>query len=204
MPVRSSAAKRYAEAAAGLARQDGSWDTWRQDLHTLSQALQDGRLLQALQNERVPAERKRQVVDSLFQGRVSPGARNLLLLLLRRRRLELLGDVGSWFDELADRARGVRRVTVTTAAALTESQRERLLRRLAGASGPPARDGGPAPAGGREAEGGESSRLAGRGAVELTEEVDPAIVGGLVVRQGDIIQDYSIKARLEALRERLN
>jgi F-type H+-transporting ATPase subunit delta len=204
MPVRSSAAKRYAEAAAGLARQDGSWDTWRQDLHTLSQALQDGRLLQALQNERVPAERKRQVVDSLFQGRVSPGARNLLLLLIRRRRLELLGDVGSWFDELADRARGVRRVTVTTAAALTESQRERLLQRLAGASGPPARDGGPPPAGGREAGSGESSRLAGRGAVELTEEVDPAIVGGLVVRQGDIIQDYSIKARLEALRERLN
>jgi F-type H+-transporting ATPase subunit delta len=198
MHVRSSAAKRYAEAAAGLARQDGSWDTWRQDLHTLSQALQDGRLLQALQNERVPAERKRQVVDSLFQGRVSPGARNLLLLLIRRRRLELLGDVGSWFDELADRARGVRRVTVTTAAALTESQRERLLQRLAGASG------SPAPAPGRGAGGGESSRLAGRGAVELTEEVDPAIVGGLVVRQGDIIQDYSIKARLEALRERLN
>ncbi|HEX2324399.1 MAG TPA: ATP synthase F1 subunit delta [Chloroflexota bacterium] len=185
MPVRSSAAKRYAEAAAGLARQDGSWDTWRQDLHTLGQALQDGRLLQALQNERVPAERKRQVVDSLFQGRVSPGARNLLLLLIRRRRLELLGDVGSWFDELADRARGVRRVTVTTAAALTESQRERLLQRLTGASGP-------------------AAPAVGRGTVELTEEVDPAIVGGLVVRQGDIIQDYSIKARLEALRERLN
>ena len=40
--------------------------------------------------------------------------------------------------------------------------------------------------------------------MQLTEEVDPAIIGGLVVRQGDIIQDYSIKARLEALRERLN
>ena len=86
---------------------------------------------------------------------------------------------------------------MTTAAALTESQRERLLQRLAGASGPPAT--GPR-AGGR----GRRVGAAGRGAVELTEEVDPAIVGGLVVRQGDIIQDYSIKARLEALRERLN
>ena len=72
MPVRSSAAKRYAEAAAGLARQDGSWDTWRQDLRTLSQALQDGRLLQALQNERVPAERKRQVVDRSSRGASRP------------------------------------------------------------------------------------------------------------------------------------
>jgi F-type H+-transporting ATPase subunit delta len=185
MPLRSSAAKRYAEAAAGLARQDGSWDTWRQDLQALSQALQDGRLLQALQNERVPVERKRQVLHTLFEGRVSPGARNLLLLLARRRRLELLGDVVSWFDELADRARGVRRITVTTAAALTESQRERLLQRLAGATGAP---GAPGAA----------------GTVELSEEVDPAIIGGLVVRQEDIIQDYSVKARLEALRERLN
>jgi F-type H+-transporting ATPase subunit delta len=191
MPQRSSAAKRYAEAAAGLARQDGSWDTWRQDLLQLSQALQDGRLLQAMQNERVSAERKRQVVDTLFEGRVSPGARNLLLLLARRRRLELLGDVVTWFDELADRARGVRRITVTTAAALTGSQRERLLQRLADSSAAlPA-----APAAGAVGE---------RSPVELTEEVDPAIIGGLVVRQGDIIQDYSIKARLEALRERLN
>jgi F-type H+-transporting ATPase subunit delta len=191
MPQRSSAAKRYAEAAAGLARQDGSWDTWRQDLLQLSQALQDGRLLQAMQNERVSAERKRQVVDTLFEGRVSPGARNLLLLLARRRRLELLGDVVTWFDELADRARGVRRITVTTAAALTGSQRERLLQRLADSSSAlPA-----APAAGAAGE---------RSPVELTEEVDPAIIGGLVVRQGDIIQDYSIKARLEALRERLN
>ena len=38
MPQRSGAAKRYAEAAAGLARQDASWDTWRQDLLLLSQA----------------------------------------------------------------------------------------------------------------------------------------------------------------------
>ena len=95
--------------------------------------------------------------------------------------------MGSWFDELADRARGVRRVTVTTAAALTESQRERLLQRLAGAVRARPR-----------------RRVWREGTVELTEEVDPAIVGGLVVRQGDIIQDYSIKARLEALRERLN
>jgi F0F1-type ATP synthase delta subunit len=40
--------------------------------------------------------------------------------------------------------------------------------------------------------------------VQLAEEVEPAILGGLVIRQGDVIQDYSVRARLEALRERLN
>jgi F-type H+-transporting ATPase subunit delta len=83
----------------------------------------------------------------------------------------------------------VRRVTVTTAQPLTDEQRARLRQRLAGAGG-----GAPAggPAGGAPA------------AVQLSEEVDPGLLGGLVVRQGDIIQDYSVRARLEALRDRLN
>ena len=41
MPLRSGAAKRYAEALAGLARQDDSWDAWRRDLAALVQAAGD-------------------------------------------------------------------------------------------------------------------------------------------------------------------
>jgi F0F1-type ATP synthase delta subunit len=40
--------------------------------------------------------------------------------------------------------------------------------------------------------------------VLLEERVDPAILGGLVVQQADVIRDYSVRARLEALRARLN
>jgi F-type H+-transporting ATPase subunit delta len=186
MPLRSGAAKRYAEALAGLARQDDSWDAWRRDLAALVQAAGDRGLVLSLESQRIALARKRELIESVFGAGVSPGARNLALVLARRQRLGLLPDVLSWFDQLADRAQGVRRVTVTTAQPLTDEQRARLRQRLAGGV-LPAR----APAGGAPE-------------VLLSEEVDPALLGGLVVRQGDIIQDYSVRARLEALRDRLN
>ena len=185
MPLRSGAAKRFAEAVAGLARQDGSWDTWRRDLSTLAAAAADRRLVLSLESQRVAVARKRELIEGAFGGPVSPGARNLVLVLARRQRLGLLPDLLSWFDQLADRAQGVRRFTVTTAAPLTDEQRARLRQRLAG--------------------GGVAAAPGGRGPeVELSEEVDPSLLGGLLVRQGDIIQDYSVRARLEALRDRLN
>lgn len=182
MPQRSSAAKRYAEALAGLAREGGDWDRWRRDLELLGGALQEQRLLLALQNERLATDRKRHLLETIFGDRLAPQTLNLALVLARRRRLDLVPDLVTWFDDLADRAQGVRRVTVTTAEPLTADQRERLRLRLAG--------GAPTNPDARE--------------VVLAEEVDPALIGGLVVRQGDIIQDYSVRARLEALRERLN
>jgi F-type H+-transporting ATPase subunit delta len=195
MPQRSSHAKRYAEAVAGLARQDGSWDAWRRDLDVLAGAVADQRLLMALESERIAPDRKRELVDATVGGRVSPGARNLVLVLARRRRLELLPDVVTWFAEMADRAQGVRRVTVVTAAPLTDDQRTRLRQRLAGVPGAPGASGAPRASG---------APPPGAREVELAEEVEPAILGGLVIRQGDVIQDYSVRARLEALRERLN
>jgi F-type H+-transporting ATPase subunit delta len=186
MPLRSGAAKRYAEALAGLARQDGSWDVWRRDLAALVESAGDQRLVLTLESRRLAADRRRELVEGALGGRVSPGARNLVLVLARRQRLGLLPDVLSWFDQLADRAQGVRRVTVTTAQPLTDEQRARLRQRLAGGVLPARVAPGDAPQ------------------VQLAEEVDPALIGGLVVRQGDIIQDYSVRARLEALRDRLN
>ena len=183
MPLRSGAAKRFAEAVAGLARQDGSWDRWRRDLSTLAAAAADRRLVLSLESQRVAVARKRELIEGAFGGQVSSGARNLVLVLARRQRLGLLPDLLSWFDQLADRAQGVRRFTVTTAAPLTDEQRARLRQRLAGA-GAAAAGSGPE--------------------VQLSEELDPSLLGGLVVRQGDIIQDYSVRARLEALRDRLN
>jgi F-type H+-transporting ATPase subunit delta len=190
MPLRSGAAKRFAEAVAGLARQDGSWDRWRRDLSTLAGAAADRRLVLSLESQRIAVARKRELIDGAFGEQVSPGARNLVLVLARRQRLGLLPDVLNWFDQLADRAQGVRRYTVTTAAPLTDEQRARLRQRLA-AGGDAVAVAAPVPA----PDGPE---------VQLSEEVDPSLLGGLVVRQGDIIQDYSVRARLEALRDRLN
>ncbi|HEX2186335.1 MAG TPA: ATP synthase F1 subunit delta [Chloroflexota bacterium] len=179
MPPRSTAGKRYAEAIGGIARQDGSWDRWRRELAALLKAMEDRALFLTLESQRVGEGRKRELLDAAVGDAVGREVRNLVLVLSKRGRLALLPDILSWFEELADRAQGVRHATVTTAVPLSEEQRAVLRRRLGGGDG-------------------------GDGQVVLTEEVDSAILGGLVVRRGDIIQDFSVRARLEALRERVN
>ncbi len=67
-------------------------------------------------------------------------------------------------------------VEVTTAVALKGASRERLVEKMRAATGR---------------------------RVELAERVDPAVIGGLVLRVGDTIVDGSVRARINQLRRRL-
>ena len=180
MPGRASAAKRYAEAIAGIARQENSWERWHQDLSAVAGLLRGNDALRlSLESPRVRPERKIELLDAAIAtggAQIAAQTANMLRVMARRGRLGLLADVQGWFDELSDRALGVRRYTVTSALPLTPDQRERLQQQLA-ASG---------------------------GQAVLTEQVDPSLLGGLILREGDIIRDYSVRTRLAALRERLN
>ena len=174
MPA-GSAGKRYAQAAAQIARQAGSWARWRQDLAAIAEVLQDESLLAILQAPRVGLTRKLELVDSIFGGTLTTEAMNLVQLLIRRRRIGLFADMQRWFLELADVAEGIERYTITTAVPLTDDLRGAVRQRLE-------RD--------------------GRQAV-MTEQVNPDIIGGLMIRHNDLIQDFSVRGQLEVLREQL-
>src|SRR5262245_4486697 len=130
MPIRTRAAKRYAEAVAGLAAADGTWDRWRRDLEAVAGAVANPLLARGLESGRARPEDKRRMIDAALGGMVSPTAVNLLLVMARRGRLELVPDVVTWFGEIADRALGVQHVTITTAIPLTDAQRARLRGRF--------------------------------------------------------------------------
>ncbi len=176
MPARSGAAKRYAEALAGIAAQTGAWARWREQLHAAQEVLSEPTVRLTLASPRVELERKLALIDTALGEPAEPEVRNLLKVMVQRGRFDLLDQVIEWFDEYADRALGIRRFVVTSAVPLTDDQREQLRRRLAGPGGQ----------------------------AVFTERVDPAILGGLVIQHEDVIRDYSVRARLESLRERLN
>jgi F-type H+-transporting ATPase subunit delta len=177
MPGRTPAAKRYAEAVAAIARQENSWEQWRRDLDAVRDVTQNPQLRVMLESPRMAAGQRGAMLDQAFGGRVSANTLNLLKVMGRRGRLGLLSDMLVWFDEIADRELGVRRYVVTTAIPLAPEQRAQLRQRLGG---------------------GDERTLI------IAERVDPSLIGGLVLQQDDIIRDYSIKTRLETLRERLN
>ncbi|MCA1686686.1 MAG: ATP synthase F1 subunit delta, partial [Planctomycetia bacterium] len=119
---------------------------------------------------------KDQVLERTFGGRALPTVVQFLRVLNRHGRLDLLGPVLRAARATWDRRQNRRPVTVRSAVPLTDAQADALRARLAATVG---------------------------GTPVLKQEVDPGLIGGLVVQIGDDVYDASVRNRLEQLRQRL-
>jgi F-type H+-transporting ATPase subunit delta len=173
--IRDIAAKRYAEAAYLLAREEGKVDQWSAGLAAMSALFGDKQARMLFENRRVPMAQKQQLVERALAG-VDPLVLNLARLLLRRGRTSLGPQIADTFQELVQESKGISHATVTSAVPLTPDDQRAVTQRL------------------RELTGGE---------VVLEMAVDESILGGLVVRIGDRLIDGSTKSRLLALKRRL-
>ena len=213
----SSSARRYADAAFEIAVRDGTVDIWRREMAQAAAKLSEPGLAQALANPAIPLELRAElagdavgpadgdgVVDHIGHvlervGRslkredlplssrldlavaaigpeVSRPVLNLIVLLLRRGRIDLLPRVAEEFARLDDLREHVIHATATSAAPMGPDEVRALTARLEQLSG---------------------------GRVELVTDVDPSILGGVVVRLGDRLIDGSVRGRLERLRSKL-
>lgn len=169
--------RRYAEALFEIAKGRGALDAWRDGLHVALQQLGDERVLHELSNPELQYEQVRQALQRTLGDKVAPEVMNLLLLLLRRQHLPLLPRIVQRYDELVNRERRIETAAVQTAVPLTPQELELLERRLA------------------------ERRHAS--SVILQQHVDPAMLGGIVIRIGDTLLDGSVGARLAGLRQAL-
>jgi F-type H+-transporting ATPase subunit delta len=103
---------------------------------------------------------------------VGTEVKNLVGVLVTNRRLNRLADVAAAFGAKLAERRGQQIATVTTAHALSDTQRAQITARLT---------------------------EAGYSGVKLRESVDPTLLGGLVVRIGSRLYDNSIKSKLQRL-----
>jgi F-type H+-transporting ATPase subunit delta len=172
-------ARRYARALVDVAQASGpqAMLELRDELQAFAPQLQSHEgLRRALEHPALPAEQKKRVVLALAESAgATPLLRKLVELLAARNRLQLLPDVAGAYAELASAAQGIVTAEVVSATPLPDAQKQALVAALGG----------------------------GGGGVELRTEVDPALVGGLVVRLAGRTYDGSVRARLAALRQRL-
>ncbi len=173
--IRDVAAKRYAEAALLLAREEGRLQEWSAGLTAMAALAGDPQAQAALESTRVPPADKARLVEEALKG-VEPLVLNLARLLLRRGRIALAPQIAEAFQELLDEARGVSHAVVTTAVPLSDDETRSVAQKLA--------------------------ELTGRQVVVET-QVDESILGGLVVRMGDRLIDGSTRSRLQALKRQL-
>jgi F-type H+-transporting ATPase subunit delta len=116
------------------------------------------------------------IITKAFDGRVLETSIRFLRVLNRHGRLELLGAILRTARETWDRRQNRKPVTIRSAVPLSDAQRDALTNRLAGSL--------------------QATPI-------LHVEIDPSLLGGLVVQVGDDVYDASVRNRLEQLRKRL-
>ncbi len=171
----SSTARRYAEAAFEIAQEEGATEAWLNDLRTAERLAGDPQLSRYFRDPNIPRETKLQTADQVFAG-LRPHVLNLLRLLVTRFRLHLLPNLVHEFETLQRDALGIVDADVTVARSISDAERDAIARRLAEVTGKQ---------------------------VHMATQVDPAILGGIVVRMGDRLIDASVAGRLQRLRQEL-
>ncbi len=172
-----SVAHRYAHALFGAAQKANALDSVLADMECLETLLaKDPRLVRFLESPRELDENKRALLEKLFKGRTNDLFVNILLLLLRKKRVLHLLDVITEYRALVEEHHGVAIAQVTTAVPLPDDLSDRLRAQL--------------------------EKITGR-QVRVRPRVDPRIIGGIVVMIEGKILDRSVRHELERLREDL-
>lgn len=168
-------ARRYAQALFELAREQDQLDAVVADLRQVLETVEGHGGLQAmLRHRRIPPAAKQEVLGQVFAGSVGALTLNFLRVLVEHRREESLAETCRQVIHLADAARGVQEAVVRTAAQLPEAELQALRERLRQVTGKQ---------------------------IVLRQQIDPSLLGGVVVKIGDRVYDGSIRRRLATMRQ---
>jgi len=172
--IQASLAGRYALALFGLARDGKALDSVAESLATLKAALAESTDLRALTAS--PLVGRAEAAKAIAAVAATLGVDSLtartLGVLADNRRLSQLPNVIRAFETLLSAHKGETRAEVSSAFALTKTQQAALAKQLKARTG---RD------------------------VALDLTVDPAIMGGLIVKMGSQMIDSSLRTRLNKL-----
>ncbi len=167
------AAIRYAKALLELAVEQDSADLVDADMRTLSKAIDDEEgLKEMLGSPIIPNDRKREVLEGLSLGTNSL-TRDVIGLLIDNKRINLLQEVALKYRVLYQQLKEQDVAHVITAVPLTEDLRERILEKVSSITG---------------------------NQIVLKNTIDESILGGFVLRVGDIQYNASIADKLENLK----
>jgi F-type H+-transporting ATPase subunit delta len=172
-----SVAGRYARALFIVTERRGETVGALDDLKGVRDLMAPGSSVRAfLGSPQVRMPDKRKLLGTALEARALRSVAVFADLLLRKKRLALLPEVTDHFEALVERAQGIRRAHVASAVPLAEAERARLHATL------------------------ESWT---RSKVRLTSEVDPALLGGALVRLGDRVIDRTVRTLLDSIAAQL-
>ncbi len=165
-------ARPYARAILALAADGSAREAWSQRLETLAQIAAGPAARAAVRSPNVGDEVVVEVVEQLMGDALGSEGTNFIRLLLENERFLLLGEIASVYEALRAEVEGRIDVTVTSAAPIADEQLQQLATGL-------------------------RRRL--QRDVQLSTTVDESLLGGAIVRAGDLVIDGSVAGELQKL-----
>ena len=172
MADNASIARPYAKAVFDLAHESGSYESWSTALEQLAVISNDADFSALVSDPRVNADKVTELLTDLAKDSLPEGGVNLVSLLVQNDRLDALADISQQYGDLVAKANALVNAQVITAKALTDDQKSSLAAAL-------------------------ETRLGMK--VELEETVDADLVGGAIIKAGDLVIDGSAKGRIEKM-----
>jgi F-type H+-transporting ATPase subunit delta len=170
----SRAASRYVKSLLSLAVDQNAVDRVHDDLQMFSRVVESNREFRLmLQNPIIKHDKKRDILEKLFKGRVHPLTMAIFDILTRKNREPLLAAIAKEFHEAYNEYSGIKKAFITTAVPLDPKTRSRFEEIV--------------------------KTYSDKKQVELVERVDKDMIGGFVLKIGDRQIDASIKNKLKAL-----
>jgi F-type H+-transporting ATPase subunit delta len=177
MADRTTIARPYARAAFQQAERDSRLAEWSEALELAARVVGDERVQRLLASPHVTSAELAKLVIDIAGPRLGEHGSNFVRTLANNRRLGYLPEIAALFREMKDASDGVVDVTVTSAAPLDGAQQKSLSSALA--------------------------RKLQRD-VRLHFQLDPSLIGGAVLRAGDLVIDGSLRARLDRIAHTLS
>lgn len=170
--------RRYARALMMLGHEDGKFKEYGEELTTFTQLLErEPELKDALLNPvHSMEERKALLLRIADLLKLSPLVSNFLKLLFDKLRLAELPGITQVYQHLSDELENLKRAQVKSAVPLDEDMQKRI---------------------------GQALEELTKSKVVMEFEEDPAIIGGVIARVGDLVLDGTVRSQLHSLRESL-
>jgi F-type H+-transporting ATPase subunit delta len=170
-------AKKYAHALFAEAQAKNELRAAQQGLEEFIRiARLRGSLKQILAHPFIAADEKKRMIRSALGEYATPLLERFLFLLVSKRRLDLLFLIALEFQDEVDRFMNVQSLRVRTAFPISEAQQKLLQGKL-------------------------ESWLKSKVRMEI--QVDPQLIGGLIIQTRDYVLDQSLKGQLKQLQQQL-
>lgn len=173
----STVSKRYALALFDLAKEQNQLETIVEELRVVKQVMADTpELLALLKSPKLSKEQKKAFVKEIFSAS-TPYVQNTLMLLVDRHREGEIANMASDFIELTNEEKGIAEATVQSIRPLTEEEAAGISKAFA--------------------------PKVGKTSLEIKNQVNTDLLGGVKIRIGNRIFDGSLQGKLERLKREL-